>query len=123
MIKQDKRLHGFVYLGDVNNDLQALESELANSSTTPSSSIATHVLTIMVRGIFIKLEFPYANFPTQGNEHVYYMYSIYFIDFCIVYTGVSGNSLYWIVWEAVRRLEEINLKVSIHHPGNIIMYC
>ena len=27
--------------------------------------------------------------------------------------GVTGNSLYWIMWEAVRRLEEINLKVTL----------
>jgi hypothetical protein len=44
----------------------------------------------MVRGIFMKLEFPYANFPSQG---------------------VTGHTLYWLMWEAVRRLESINLKV------------
>ncbi len=27
-------------------------------------------------------------------------------------SGAIGHSLYWIIWEAVRRLEEINLKVS-----------
>ena len=32
----------------------------------PNESIATHMLTVMIWGIFIKLEFPYANFPTQG---------------------------------------------------------
>ncbi len=64
--KTGQQLHGFVNMGDVNNDLQSLES-VVNDDTTPSGSIATHVLTLMVRGIFIKLEFPYANFPTQGK--------------------------------------------------------
>ena len=26
--------------------------------------------------------------------------------------GVTGQLLYWIMWEAVRRLEEMNLKVN-----------
>lgn len=30
---------------------------------------------------------------------------------CICREGVTGHMLYWIMWEAVRRLEEINLKV------------
>jgi hypothetical protein len=50
------------------------------------------MLTLMVRGIFTMLEFPYANFPTQG---------------------VTGHMLYWMMWEAVRRLEAINLKVIV----------
>ena len=36
--------------------------------------------------------------------------------FILYYTGASGHSLYWIIWEAVRRLEEINLKVSFPTP-------
>ena len=64
--KTGQRLHGFVNLGDINNDLQSLESEVSLSATS-SSRIATHMLTLMVRGIFFKIEFPYANFPTQGN--------------------------------------------------------
>ena len=66
--KTGKQIHGFVNLGDVNSDLQALESQ-ANDNTTPSGSIATHMLTLMARGIFIKLEFPYANFRMQGKEY------------------------------------------------------
>ena len=41
--------------------------------------IANHVLTIMVRGLLFKLEFPYADFGT----------------------GVTMDVLYPIVWEAI----------------------
>ena len=53
-------------LEDIGNELQALEREVRYSSITASGNIATHMLTLMVRGIFTKLEFPYASFPTQG---------------------------------------------------------
>ena len=65
--KSGERLHGFVNLGDINSALQSLESETSDSGSA-SHSLATHMLTIMVRGLFFKLEFPYANFPTQGKE-------------------------------------------------------
>ena len=55
--KTGQQLHGFVNLGDINCDLQALESQV-NDDTAPSACIATQMLTLMVRGIFIKLEFP-----------------------------------------------------------------
>lgn len=55
-----------------------------------SVSLATSVLVLMVRGLFIRLEFPYASFPT---------------------TGVTGDALFPILWEAVRRLEICELKV------------
>ena len=119
--KTGEILHGFVNLGDVNNQIQQLEQQADSSKL--HNCFATQMLTLMVRGIFIKLEFPYANFPTQGifidnvcftihiqcvtyfsscnNDHAY-MYN----------TGVTGELLYWIMWEAVRRLEEINLKVN-----------
>ena len=61
------RLHGFVNLGDINSELQVLEKQVRDIAS-PSSNIATHILTLMVRGIFIKLEFPYANFPTQSKS-------------------------------------------------------
>ena len=57
-------LHGFVNLGDVNNQLRQLEMQ--PDTKKPHDCLATQMLTVMVRGIFIKLEFPYASFPTQG---------------------------------------------------------
>ena len=63
--KTGETLHGFVNLGDVNNQLRELEKQ-ANTGK-PYDSLATQMLTLLVRGVFIKLEFPYASFPTQGN--------------------------------------------------------
>ena len=38
------------------------------------------------------------------------VYSLGYL-WCMYNIGITGQSLYWIMWEAVRRLEEINLKV------------
>ena len=62
--KTGTSLHGFVNLGDVNNQLRQLEIQA--DTKKPHECLATQMLTVMVRGIFIKLEFPYASFPTQG---------------------------------------------------------
>ena len=62
-------LHGFVNLGDINNQLQQLEQNVQNDS--PHEHLATEMLTLMIRGLFIKLEFPYASFPTQGIAYIY----------------------------------------------------
>jgi hypothetical protein len=88
--KNGNNLLEIVNLGNVNNDILNLERQLQGKPLEPCKNMATHILTIMVRGIFMKLEFPYANFPSQG---------------------VTGHTLYWLMWEAVRRLESINLKV------------
>lgn len=61
-------LHGFVNLGDVNNQLPQLEMQSDVKKTY--DCLAKQMLTIMVRGIFIKLEFPYASFPSQGNVYL-----------------------------------------------------
>ena len=53
-------LLGFVNLGEV------LEGKFRADVQDPCETIATHMLTLMVRGLFIKMEFSYANFPTQG---------------------------------------------------------
>ncbi len=37
-------------------------------------------------------------------------------------SGATGNSLYWIVWEAVRRLEEMNLKVKLLHEVHVCVH-
>ena len=53
-------------LGEVNNELEVLEEKLRADVQDPCEAIATHMLILMVRGLFIKMEFPYANFPTRG---------------------------------------------------------
>lgn len=79
--RSGSHLLGFVSLGDVNNQLLELEQQVLGDK--PHDHIATQMLTLMVRGIFIKLEFPYASFPTQGiilfsylecNRYVYTLF-------------------------------------------------
>ena len=82
--KHTGNIIGFTDLGDVNNQLVLLEQECEHPA------IATHVLAVMVRGIFFKMEFPYAHFGTDG---------------------ITADTLYPIVWEAVRRLEIDGVKV------------
>ena len=51
--------------------------------------IAKQTLTIMIQGLFLKFEFTLAHFPT---------------------CGVTGDTLFLIVWEAVRVVESTGLK-------------
>ena len=55
---------GFVDMGDINNKIRALENFCKGES---HDTIATHILTLMVRGLFFHLNFPYAQFPTAGT--------------------------------------------------------
>ena len=82
--KYSGEMIGFTHLGDINNELMKLEQ---GNEHPP---IANHVLTIMIRGILFKLEYPYAHFGT---------------------VGVTADLLYPIVWEAVRILESDDVKV------------
>ena len=52
---------GFVDIGKVNNDLRKLEC-----TTDNSTEIASHMLTVMVRGVFTNMEHPVAHFSTKG---------------------------------------------------------
>jgi len=79
---------GFISLGDINDQLLELERDCQNGKEHPP--ITKHVLVLMVRGIFFKLEFPYAHFGTEN---------------------VTGDLLFPIIWEGIRQLEGIGLKV------------
>ena len=76
---------GFVNLGDINQQLLILERQ-----EDEHPPVAKQILALMVRGMMFKLEFPYAHFGT---------------------CGVTGEMLYSIVWEAIRRLEASEIKV------------
>ena len=79
------KLIGFIDLGDINTHFQQYEvSLLANSP--PKPQLAKSMLVIMIRGLFTKLQFPYAQFPC---------------------TSLTGDQLY----EAVRRIETCGFKV------------
>ena len=92
--KHSCELVGFVNLGEINNVLTEFERQCKGETDAvfAESAVATHMLTFMVRGIFTKLEFPYAQFPTRG---------------------VTADRLYPIIWDAVRNLEGCGLKVMV----------
>lgn len=78
---------GFSHLGDINDYLQRLEQ-----SDNQHPPVATHVLGLMIRGMLFKMEFPYAHFST---------------------TGITAETLFPIIWDAVRNLKSINVKVFV----------
>ena len=80
-------LIGYINLGQFNHQLMSLNS---SDSEFDPNSVATHMLVFMVRGVFIDLEFPYAQFATK--------------------TTCAAN-IFPIVWEVVRNLECCGLKV------------
>ena len=86
------RIIGFVDLGTINNDLADIEHAANSQDTTGVScdDVATHMLVLMVRGLFIKLAFPYAQFATRE---------------------ISSHTLFPLVWEAVQKLEAAGFKV------------
>ena len=90
--KNESKIIGFVNLGEVNDQLSKFDGEASNDTKQSNGEIATHILTIMVRGIFFRLRFPYAHFPT---------------------TGITGDFIFLIVWEAIERLERLGFKVLV----------
>ena len=54
---------GFTQLGEINNELLKLERDCKSDMDHPP--LAKHLLVLMVRGIFFKLDFPYAHFGTE----------------------------------------------------------
>lgn len=90
--KHEANVIGFVGIGDFNNQITELEKECSSSDFGPHESIATHTLVLMVRGIFSKLEFPYAHFLTKD---------------------LTGEQIFSIVWEGIERLEKLGFKVVV----------
>jgi len=87
--KHDCRIVGFIDLGVINNTLLTFENSLSDNSIQPMP-VASHMLTFMVRGLFIRLRFPYAYYPTGG---------------------ITADLLFPIAWEVVRNLECAGFKV------------
>ena len=90
--KHSCSLVGFTNLGDVSNVLESCERQCDSEAPDKIDKVATHMLAFMVRGIFSKLEFPYAHFPTKG---------------------ATGEELFPIVWDGVRNLEESGFRVMV----------
>ena len=87
--KNNGELIGFTNLGDINEHLQQLESDLDDGKSHPPF-LASSVFVVMVRGLFIGINFPYATFPTQN---------------------LTGGQLIPILTEATFRLERCGFKV------------
>ena len=88
--KHTGSLIGYTDLGEVNNHLLAFERSLDGSpdQLAPAKSM----LTFMVKGLFTNLQFPYVQFSS---------------------TKLTGDSLFQLFWEVVKRVERIGLKVHI----------
>lgn len=81
---QSAQVIGFV---ELNVDQQLQSEEKLTSAGRP---IATHLLVLMVWGLFSSLKFPYAHFPTKS---------------------LTGDELFSIVWEGIECLERCGFKV------------
>ena len=92
--KHSCRLIGFVNLEEINDTTNSFEKQCKDGeqSIISEDSVATHMLAFMIRRLFTNLEFVFAQFPTNG---------------------VTGDSLFPIVWEAIRNIEECGLKVIV----------
>ena len=89
--KHEARIEGFIDLGKINNTLASFQQSFNEpSSGKPPLTIAKHMLVFMVRGLFINLEFPYAQYPTSD---------------------LTADSLFPLVWEVIRHLEGAGFKV------------
>ncbi len=89
--KHTGQMTGFVNLGDINSHLIDFEQALLNNST-PSPKFAKTMMVFMVRGLFSKLQFAYAQFPASD---------------------LTGDLLYEPFWEAVGRIERCGFKVLL----------
>ena len=81
--KHTCELVGFTDVGDINKELNEVEQQCQSVGLT-HCNVTTHMLLFMIRGLFTNLEFSYAHFATRG---------------------ITADSLFPIVWEAVYRLE------------------
>ena len=84
--KHKGELIGFTNLGDIND---AYEKAVSGDQEPPS--LAKSVPVFMVRGLFTKLQFAYAQFPCSS---------------------LAGEKLFKPFWDAVCRIETCGLKVS-----------
>ena len=89
--KHSAHIIGFVNMGDVENQLSQLEQRYGSTNVhVQHPAIATHMLVLMVRGIFFKMEYPYAHFPTRR---------------------LTAATLSSIMWQGIERLEFLGFKV------------
>ena len=90
--KRTDKLVGFVDLGSINNDMEALQSSFT-TGTSPKLELAGSVLVYMVRLLRRpSFSFPVAQYPTSS---------------------LSGAKLYPMTWDVVEALELSDLQVTL----------
>lgn len=87
--KHTGEMTGFVDLGDANNQMLVFQHSIERNDVTPV--LANSMMVVIVRGIFTKLRYPYALFPSPN---------------------ISGELLFQPFWNAIFRLERMELKVG-----------
>ena len=95
--KKTDKLVGFVDLGSINHDMEALQSSLTTGSS-PKLEIANSMLVYMVR----LLRRPSFNFPVAQHPT----------------SSLSGDKLYPITWDVVEALELSDLQVTVIYVYN-----
>lgn len=91
--KSSGNILGFTNLGDVNQSIDLLEKQLLGEEIESPNELATSVFVIMVRGLIVDFNFPYASFPTHK---------------------LTGDQIMPLLMEATFRLERMGLKVLTH---------
>lgn len=87
--KYTGNLIGYTDLGEVNNHLTF--QRMVESDMSKPAQLAKSMLTFMVKGLFTELKNPYAQFPC---------------------TKLTGDCLFQLFWEVVKRLERVGLRVT-----------
>ena len=85
--KATGKLVGFCDMGNVNNELNKFDKYFKGSA---EAEMATHVLTLMARGLFKHFNYPVAYYAS---------------------VGFSSHQLYPVVWDVVRVLEGCDIHV------------
>lgn len=89
--KNSCELLGYVNLGDVTNQLLQFEKRCTDQDVSDYiPPVARYICCFMVRGIFVPVKIPYVQFATDG---------------------ASSDEMFPLIWEAVKRLELLGLKV------------
>ena len=89
--KHTGNLIGYTDLGEVNNHLLAFQ-RMVDSDVSEPARPAKSILAFMVKGLFTELKFPYVQFSC---------------------TKLTGDCLFQLFWEVVKRLERIGLRVTL----------
>lgn len=85
--KNTSRVIGFTCLDETTNQLNTLST---SSEDFDPNAVATHMLVYMVRGIFVHIDFPFAQYATRN---------------------LSADEIFPTFWEVVRSLEMAGLRV------------